>query len=168
MIEQDDAFHLTAVDVRRYEFATAMRGYDRERVDQFRAQVADELERLAKANHDLEEKARNFHEQLRAFRDRDRALNEALISAQELRGEMREQAEREKELMLKEAQAEAKWIIDSAREESRLIKEEIDRLERARRAYLAQIKLFAERHLAEVAAAEGQVPMSDDHARPAK
>lgn len=166
-METDDAFHLTAVDVRRYEFATVMRGYDRARVDQFRAQVADEMERLAKSNQDLEEKARNFHEQLRAFRDRDRALNEALITAQELRGEMREQAEREKELLIKEAEAEAKWIVDSAREEARLLKEEIDRLERARRAYLAQIKTFAERHIAEVIAAEGQAPMTDDR-RPAK
>ena len=81
MMEQDDAFHLTAVDVRRYEFQTVMRGYDRARVDQFKVQVADEMERLMRANQDLDEKARNFHEQLRAFRERDRALNEALVSA---------------------------------------------------------------------------------------
>ena len=48
-MEQDDAFHLTAVDVRRYEFQTVMRGYDRERVDQFKNQVADEMERLMRA-----------------------------------------------------------------------------------------------------------------------
>ena len=40
-IENEDAFHLTAVDVRRYDFGTAMRGYDRVRVDQFRDQVAE-------------------------------------------------------------------------------------------------------------------------------
>jgi DivIVA domain-containing protein len=166
-MESDDAFHLTAVDVRRYEFGTVMRGYDKARVDQFRAQVADEMERLARSNQDLEEKARNFHEQLRAFRDRDRALNEALISAQELRAEMREQAAAEKALLMKEAEAEAHWIVESAREESRLLKEEIDRLERSRRAYLAQIKMFAERHIAEVTAAEGQMPMMEDR-RPLK
>lgn len=166
-MESDDAFHLTAVDVRRYEFGTAMRGYDKARVDQFRAQVADEMERLAKSNQDLEEKARNFYEQLRAFRDRDRALNEALISAQELRAEMRDQAAQEKALLMKEAEAEARWIVDAARDESRVLKEEIDRLERARRAYLAQIKMFAERHLAEVMAAEAQLPMTDDR-RPTK
>jgi len=84
-MEQDDAFHLTAVDVRRYEFQTVMRGYDRARVDQFKVQVADEMERLMRANQDLDEKARNFHEQLRAFRERDRALNEALVSARNRR-----------------------------------------------------------------------------------
>ena len=42
----DDAFHLTALDVRRYDFGNALRGYDRTRVDQFREQVAAELERF--------------------------------------------------------------------------------------------------------------------------
>ena len=49
-MEQDDAFRLTAVDVRRYDFATVMRGYDRARVDQFKEQVADEMERLMRSN----------------------------------------------------------------------------------------------------------------------
>ncbi len=166
-MESEDAFHLTAVDVRRYEFGTTLRGYDRARVDQFRAQVADELERLARANQDLDEKARAFHEQLRAFRERDRALNEALISAQELRADMKDQAAREKELLVKEAAAEAQWIVESARSEALALRDEIERLERARRAYLAQIKMLAERHLAEVAAAEQQRAIVDD-VRPPK
>ena len=85
----DEAFHLTPLDVRRYDFGRALRGYDPARVDQFRDQVADELERLARVNQDLDQKARSFHEQLRAFRDRDRALNEALVAAQQMRQETR-------------------------------------------------------------------------------
>ena len=38
----DESFHLTPLDVRRYEFGSALRGYDKARVDQFRTQVADE------------------------------------------------------------------------------------------------------------------------------
>ena len=87
--------------------AGRFRGYDAQRVEQFRDQVADELERLAKLNQDLDAKARGFHEQLRAFRERDKALNDALVSAQQLRCGMREQAEREAQLILREARAEA-------------------------------------------------------------
>ncbi len=32
----DEGFHLTPVDVRRYEFGTTFRGYDTARVNQFR------------------------------------------------------------------------------------------------------------------------------------
>src|SRR5205085_7112384 len=91
----DETFRLTALDVRRYDFGTALRGYEKTRVEQFREQVAAELERLRRANEELEQKARNFHEQLRAFRDRDRALNDALISAQQMREDSREAALRD-------------------------------------------------------------------------
>ena len=106
----DEAFHLTPLDVRRYDFGRAFRGYDPARVDQFRDQVAEEMERLARINQDLDAKARSFHEQLRSFRERDKALNDALVSAQQLRAEMREQAERESQLIVREAQQEAEKL----------------------------------------------------------
>ena len=104
----DESFHLTPLDIRRYDFgARAFRGYDENKVEDFRNQVAEELERLTRANQELESKARGFHEQLRAFRERDKALNDALVSAQQLRSEIREQAEREGQLILREARAES-------------------------------------------------------------
>src|SRR5919112_3479803 len=108
----DESFHLTPLDIRRYEFGSALRGYDKARVDQFRSQVADELEELTRKNQDLEAKARGFMEQLRAYREREKALNDALVTAQQLRGEIRESAEREAGLIVREARAEADRIIE--------------------------------------------------------
>ena len=151
---QDESFHLTPLDVRRYEFGRSFRGYDPERVEQFRAQVAEELERLTRVNQDLDNKARAFHEQLRAFRERDKAINDALVSAQQLRGEIREQAEREAQLILREAQAQADSIITHAQADIRRVEDELASLERFRRSYLAQLRIFVERQLTEINAAE--------------
>jgi DivIVA domain-containing protein len=148
--ESEDAFHLTPVDVRRYDFGTAMRGYDRSRVDQFRDQVAEELERLTRAVNDLDGKSRAMAEQLKVYRERDKALNEALISAQQIREEMKQQAQRESDLMLREAQAKAAAMHDDSRAQMAGLQADIDALDRARRAYLAQLRTLAERHLAEV------------------
>jgi DivIVA domain-containing protein len=153
----DEAFHLTPLDVRRYDFGRALRGYDPARVDQFRDQVADEMERLARVNQDLDQKARAFHEQLRAFRERDRALNEALVSAQQMRQETREQAEREAGLIIREAQAEAERIVEAARGEVRRVQGELESLERSRRAYLAQMRSLVSRHLSEIEASDRPV-----------
>jgi DivIVA domain-containing protein len=150
----DESFHLTPLDVRRYEFNRALRGYDSERVDQFRDQVAEELERLGRLNLDLEEKNRTLGEQLRSFIERDKAINEALVSAHELRTQMRGQAEKECELLLRETRAEAAKIIEEARAQVRKVEEEFTALDRMRRGYLTQLRMHAERHLAEVAAAE--------------
>jgi DivIVA domain-containing protein len=154
----DEAFYLTPLDVRRFDFGTQMRGYDKMRVDQFRDQVADELERLTRLNQDLESKAKGFHEQLRAFRERDKALNEALVSAQQLRSEIREQADREAHLILREARAEGDRIVDAAREDIRRLAAEVEMLERTRRSYLAQLRALVERQLHDVDAAIATPP----------
>ena len=152
----DDAFHLTALDVRRYDFGNALRGYDRTRVDQFRDQDAEELERLSRSNQELELKARNFHEKLRAFRERDKALNEALVSAQQLRGEIRQQAEREALLIVREAGVEAERQLQQMQGDVRRAEEELQNLWRARRTYLTQLRHHLERQLIELSAAESE------------
>ena len=113
----DDAFHLTPLDVRSQEFARALRGYDRAQVDEFKLAISEELERLLRDRAQHEERLRSVQEQLRAFRDRERAMNEALVAAQQLRVDSREQAEREAELVLREAKVEAERILERARQE---------------------------------------------------
>jgi DivIVA domain-containing protein len=152
----DESFHLTPLDIRRYDFgAKSFRGYDEKKVEDFRNQVAEELERLTRLNQELDSKARGFHEQLRAFRERDKALNEALVSAQQLRSEIREQAEREAQLILREARAEGERQLDSIRNDTRQLQADIVGLEKSRRAFIGQLRQIAERQLAELAAAEG-------------
>lgn len=150
----DESFHLTPLDIRRYDFGNALRGYDKARVDQFRDQVANEVERLVRQCQDLEAKARGFHEQLRAFRERDKALNEALVSAQQLRGEIREQADREAQLILREARAEGERLKDLARAELQKLRVELESVTRRRRSYLAHLRSMIERQLADIEAAE--------------
>jgi len=154
----DEAFHLTPLDVRRYDFGRALRGYNPARVDQFRDQVAEEMERLTRINLDLD--SRSFHEQLRAFRERDKALNDALIAAQQLRDDVRAQAEREAQLIIREAQGEGERIIEAAKADVRRMEEELDNLDRSRRTYLAQMRTLIARQLSEVEASDSQVVAS--------
>ena len=158
MIE-DDVFHLTPLDVRRYDFGRSLRGYDPVRVDQFREQVAEEMERLSRISQELDSKARSFHEQLRAYRERDKALNEALVSAQQLRSEMREQAEREAQLIVREAQQEGEKLIEAARGDVRKLRAELETLDRSRRAFMSQLRSLISRQLSELEAAEGSNPL---------
>jgi DivIVA domain-containing protein len=156
----DEMFRLTPVDVRRMEFPKGLRGYDQGRVDDFRDQVADELERLTRANQDLDATVRSLTEQLRGFRDRDKALNDALVSAQQLRAEVREQSEREAQLILREARADADRIVQVAQMDAMRYSDQITLLARMRRGYLKQFRVMLERQLAEIAAEE-DVPDPD-------
>ena len=164
----DEAFHLTPIDIRRYDFGSALRGYDKTRVDQFRDQVAAEVERLIRLNQDLDQKSKGLVEQLRAFRERDKALNDALVSAQQLRAEIREQADREAQLLMREARAQVEKDVEGIRSEARRLEDEIQGLVKARRTYLSQLRTMVERQLAEIETAEStpmpQPPMGTNTA----
>ncbi|MDQ3223254.1 MAG: DivIVA domain-containing protein, partial [Gemmatimonadota bacterium] len=111
-MSDDHAFHLTPLDVRSQEFTRALRGYDRNQVNEFKLAISEELERLLRDRAQQEERVRSVQEQLRSFRDRERAMNEALVAAQQLRVDSRTQAEREAELLLREARMEAERILE--------------------------------------------------------
>ena len=152
----DPGFHLTPVDIRKQEFRKAVRGYDAAGVEGFRERVADELERVIRDRAQLEERVRNFQDQLRAFRERERAMNEALVSAQQLRDDTKDAAEREAKLVVREAQGQAADILAEARRVETDIRERTKSIERQFQSYLAGFRALLERQLSELDALEHQ------------
>src|SRR4051794_23869855 len=171
-MSEDHAFHLTPLDVRSQEFQRSFRGYETGQVDEFKMAISDELERLIRDRAQHEERLRSAQEQLRAFRDRERAMNEALVAAQQLRVDSREQAEREAELVLREARTEAEKILERAQQEEALVRERADGVARQFTAYVASFRTLLERHLGEVDGLQRRVrpgtPGSSDDTVPGK
>jgi DivIVA domain-containing protein len=151
----EEFFHLTPLDVRTQEFVRAVRGYDRAQVDQFKVQVAEALERLGRERLQAEERLKSAQEQLRGYRERERAMNEALVAAQQLRADSREQAAREAELVLKEARAEAQRVVQQAHQDEVSVRERAEAAARQFTAYLAGFRGLLQRQLAELEVLEG-------------
>lgn len=161
----DETFHLTPHDVRAQEFQRGLRGYDPTQVEDFKTRLADELDRLIRHRVATEERLKGMVEQLRAYRERERALNDALVAAQQLRADAEAAASREAELIVREAQQQAEVVLHQARQEAARIVEsaqrEEDRIqtglndaERQYGIYLSSFRALLERQLAEVAALE--------------
>jgi DivIVA domain-containing protein len=146
----DDAFRLTPLDLRKQEFRKTMRGFDPAEVDDFRARAADELERVVRERLALEEKVKRQEEQLAAFKEREKAMNDALIAAQQLRAETREQAEREAQMIIREAEAEGERRLERARREVERLEAATQNLARQHHAYLAALRSLVERQKAEL------------------
>lgn len=146
----DDAFHLTPHDVRSQEFSRGLGGYDRAQVEEFRLQVADELERLVRERGQLEERLKGMQEQLRAFRERERAMNEALVAAQQLRADTKVQADREAEAVIREAKAEALRLVQQSSDQENVIRERMEVASRMFASYLANFRALLERQMGEV------------------
>lgn len=115
---------LTPLEVRKKkgDFRRAMRGYDTELVDDFLDLVADRLEQLVRENLTLQERVSRQDEQVKDYRDRERALTEALVSAQEMREEVRRQAVQEAELAKRTAVQQAEQLRATAEAEVRQLR----------------------------------------------
>jgi DivIVA domain-containing protein len=148
----DDAFTLTPLDIRKQEFRKTLRGYDTLGVEDFRARAADALERAIRERSILEERLSALTEQLRVFREREKAMNEALVAAQQLRQETRAAAERESQIIIREAGSEAKRILDEARAAEGVIQARMAETERQFQQYLGGFCALLERQLAELRA----------------
>ena len=146
----DDAFNLTPLDIRKQEFRKSLRGYDTNGVEDFRVRVADALERGIRERQVLEERLSALTDQLRVFREREKAMNEALVAAQQLREESRAAATREAQVIVREAQAEARRIVEEARAAEGDARRQLAETERQFQAYLGGFRALLERQFAEL------------------
>ena len=141
----DEAFTLTPLDIRKQEFRKTLRGYDTAGVEDFQARVADALERAIRDRQVLEERLSALTEQLRVFREREKAMNEALVAAQQLRQETRASAEREGQAIVREAELQAGAVRAKMAETERQFQQ-----------YVGGFRALLERQLAELRALDGQ------------
>lgn len=137
---------LTPLDVRkkRGDFSKGMRGYDPGEVDSFLELVAERLEALVKENLTLKERSDRLGDQVRSQEGRERAVQEALVTAQELREDILGQARREADLLQREAEARAEAIrrtIDTEAESlTRAAQSEVERIEEDARSHLSDLQ----------------------------
>jgi DivIVA domain-containing protein len=148
---------LTPLDVRKKkgDFRKVMRGYDHESVDNFLDVVANRMEELVRENHALAGKVDAMSGSMTEYRDRERAMNEALVSAQQLREDMREQARREADLVLREARAQGERIVADAKRQVSLALEALRRIQGQRVRFLRIFRAMVERQLGEIEQEEG-------------
>jgi len=146
----EDVFRLTPLDLRKQDFKKVMRGFDPAEVEDFRTRAADELERVVRERLALEERVRHLDEQLSAYREREKAMNDALVAAQQLRAETREQAEREAQMIVREAEADAERRLDRGRREIERLEASAQNLARQHHAYLAALRSLVDRQKAEL------------------
>ena len=150
---------LTPLDVRKKkdDLRRTVRGYDPGQVDSFLDLVADRLEAVVQEEVRLKEQVTLLRERLGGFEERERALNEALIAAQELREEARLQAEKQAGLRIQEADQQAEKLVSEARRSAEDSERALADLHARRASYLRGMRSLLDRFLAEVSYEEARL-----------
>lgn len=152
----DAAFRLSPHDIRSQQFGHAFRGLAPAEVEEFVRRVADELETALREKVQMEERLRSAQEQLKVFRERERAMNEALVAAQQLREEARAAADHGRDALLKDAERDAERMLDEARRAEQAIRDRTEQAERQFAGYIAALRALLARQLAEIDVLETQ------------
>lgn len=119
---------LTPQEILTQQFNVKSKGFDKEEVTGFLGQVAEILEHEILEKDRLKKEVEKLKKSLSKFEKREDILRDTLIAAQKFSEEIKSNARKESELVIKEAEMKGDEIINSAMSRQRDLKEEIRNL----------------------------------------
>lgn len=131
---------ITPMEIKQTGFKVKMRGYDREEVDSFLDLLSEEFESLIKENNSLKERLTTLDDQLSELKKKEQALNSTLLKAHDLVEEIKEAAQKEAQLIMKEAELRGEEALSMARKEMATIKSEIEGIKREKAIFLEKAR----------------------------
>ncbi|MGZ4807887.1 MAG: DivIVA domain-containing protein [Thermoanaerobaculia bacterium] len=105
---------LTPLEIQKQMFARAVRGFHRDEVRAYLHLVAEEIERLLKDVDRLSRENAMLHEELEDHSQRERILKDTLLSAQKVSEDVRANARKEAELIVKDAELLSERLVGQA------------------------------------------------------
>lgn len=131
---------LTALDIKKKEFQQKMRGADPDEVQAFLNEVSQEVETLAREKSELEANLKSTTEKLEHYLGLESTLERTLVAAQQTAMKMEEQAKREADLILRDADLERAKRLTDVRVEHERAERDLFRLRAEYDASLLRMK----------------------------
>jgi cell division initiation protein len=105
---------ISPMDIQRQAFGRRFRGYDPEEVRTYLTLVAEEVAALQRERDALEQDAQSLRGLIDEHRERETILKNTLLTAQRLSEDIRENARKQGESVVKEAELQADKLLELA------------------------------------------------------
>jgi cell division initiation protein len=138
---------LSPLDIHNKEFGRAFRGYNEDEVDDFLERIIQDYEGLIRQNKDMEEHMENVQEKLKHFTNIEESLSKSIIVAQETAEEVKNNARKEAQLIVKEAEKNADRIVSEALNKSRKIAMEVEEVQKYAAIFRARFRSLIQAQL---------------------
>ena len=106
--------NLTPLEIQKATFSRKFKGYNVDEVRGYLFLVAEEIERVLKLNDDLMRANSSLREELEEHTQRERILKDTLLSAQRVSEDVKANAHKEAELIVKDAELLSERLIAQA------------------------------------------------------
>jgi len=131
---------LSPLDIQHMTFDATLNGYNKKQVRDFLERIANEREELLHEIQGLRADVKKRDERIDELQVAELELKRAVIAAERIGNELKENARREAELIIQEAKQKQVSILRSAETRTREARIELARLEREQRVFREQFR----------------------------
>lgn len=116
---------ITPQDILNHEFNSKLKGVDPEEVKNFMIVISEAFEKIISEKEELKKELKVKNEELQKLKKREDVLRDTLIAAQKFSAEIKNNANKEAEILIREAELKAEDIISNAISRQNSVREEI-------------------------------------------
>jgi len=138
---------LTPLEIEGHQFGSSWRGYDQDEVRAYLAQISLELTQLLHQHSALQEEHRLLKERLQQTEGYEERLRDAMLTATQLREQVRDEAEREANVIIREAELRAEELMAQGRASIRELHSDVLSIKAQRRRATSELRATLESHL---------------------
>jgi cell division initiation protein len=138
--------NITPLDIRQRRFETSFHGYSKAEVESFLELVATEFEEVVKQSISYKEELAKLQQRLENQAERERTLQETLVTAHRMSEDLKVEAKREAEFIVSQAEHQAEKIVESAHQKLVEVVKDINELKRQRVQFESQVRSVIDAH----------------------
>ncbi|MBI4572962.1 MAG: DivIVA domain-containing protein [candidate division NC10 bacterium] len=138
---------ISPLEITQREFARKFRGLDPEEVQTFLEQIAEEMTRLVQETTEQAAQIQRLEAQVRVNQEREESLRNTLVTAQKITEDMKANAKREADLIVKEGELNAERLLEQAHRKLAQVQAEVAELIRQRDLFAAKLRAILKTHL---------------------
>lgn len=131
---------LTPLDIQQMRFSTRLRGYNRREVDHFLEIVTSAYEEVLREHQVLRDQVSGVEGQLSEWRRKEETISQAVIATQDVIKDLKQNAGREAELIVKEAELRAETLVRDAQVQVAAMEGELVYLRKQRLVAIERIR----------------------------
>ncbi|MBG9981809.1 DivIVA domain-containing protein [Aerococcaceae bacterium DSM 111020] len=153
---------LTPNDIVHKEFDTKFRGYDTDQVNDYLDVIVARFEELIQENNRLTQELSAAVDKNEYFAQLQDSLNSSIVVAQEAADRLKQNARKEAELIIFEAEREANNHVNEANEHAQSLIQEVNQLKKQNQHYRQRVENLVREQLALITSDEYQELFSED------
>jgi cell division initiation protein len=131
---------ITPLEIKKQEFNTRLRGYDKLEVLSFLEMISEEMESLIRENLELKEKLQRAADKLSSYTKIESALQNTLVATQESAEQIKASAQEKADLIVREANAHAEKLVENSYSKLAELRQEYLTLRNQRAAFLVNFR----------------------------